>query len=394
MPKPKTRIRKRFKANAKDRIKMVVCPWCNEWEGPPEKYSDHLQYCKKYPQNIEAMKEQARVRPIETSSLRKTDAELREIARTLLPIELMFFKAGKGWMLDRLAGLSKEEFSRLEEIVQQMYSRKSPEQSARSPEELPPGMCYREAYRFVLKEGDHLIHGKITSPADKRVINHAWVEFNTGWVWEPQTEKFMRKSEFEQWFEPKVEAKYTPKEAATLALKSRHYGPWHSEKEEHSSNRSEGEEYPKDPFPFLTWKGVPEDKRKFVYDLDLFDDLIQILFRQLNERIGGPDIKLEIHHLEEAFFTLDAYAHIPHKIVLLINDAARPDADIIAATLMHEILHKKHPTYPEEKIFQLTTETWESLYKKPSIYKDATRFYTHVITRWIRRAELARTKRS
>jgi len=203
---------------------MVKCPWGCGWEGQPEKYSGHLEYCKKYPPNIEAM------------SLRKTDAELREIARTLLPIELMFFKAGKGWMLDRLAGLSKEEFSRLEEIVKEMYSRKSPEQSARSPEELPPGMCYREAYRFVLKEGDHLIHGKITSPADKRVVNHAWVEFDTGWVWEPQTEKFMRKAEFEQFFEPKVEAKYTPKEAMGLALKSRHYGPWHEILEEHSSD--------------------------------------------------------------------------------------------------------------------------------------------------------------
>jgi len=45
---------------------MVKCPWCNEWEGPPAEYSDHLKYCKKYPPNIEAMKEQAQVHPIET----------------------------------------------------------------------------------------------------------------------------------------------------------------------------------------------------------------------------------------------------------------------------------------------------------------------------------------
>lgn len=45
----------------------MKCPWCNEWEGPPAKYSDHLKYCKKYPPNYEAMKEQARVRPIEAS---------------------------------------------------------------------------------------------------------------------------------------------------------------------------------------------------------------------------------------------------------------------------------------------------------------------------------------
>jgi len=138
---------------------MVKCPWCNEWEGPPSEYSDHLQYCKKYPPHYEAMKEQARVRSIE--------------GRSSSPIALERTKE--------------------------------------------PGMCYVEAYRFILKEGDYLIHGKITSPADKRVINHAWVEFETGWIWEPQTEKFMRKSEFEQIFQPKVEAKYTPKEAAIRA---------------------------------------------------------------------------------------------------------------------------------------------------------------------------------
>jgi len=48
---------------------MVRCPWCNEWEGPPSQYSDHLKYCKKYPPNIEAMKEQARVRPIGESEI-------------------------------------------------------------------------------------------------------------------------------------------------------------------------------------------------------------------------------------------------------------------------------------------------------------------------------------
>ena len=48
---------------------MVKCPWCNEWEGPQSQYSDHLKYCKKYPPNIEAMKEQARVCPIGESEI-------------------------------------------------------------------------------------------------------------------------------------------------------------------------------------------------------------------------------------------------------------------------------------------------------------------------------------
>ena len=44
---------------------MVKCPWCNEWEGPPAKYSDHLKYCKKYPPHYEVIKEQARIHPMQ-----------------------------------------------------------------------------------------------------------------------------------------------------------------------------------------------------------------------------------------------------------------------------------------------------------------------------------------
>jgi len=46
---------------------MAKCPWCKEWEGPPEKYSDHLQYCKKYPPNYEAIKERARIKHSSTT---------------------------------------------------------------------------------------------------------------------------------------------------------------------------------------------------------------------------------------------------------------------------------------------------------------------------------------
>jgi len=88
------------------------------------------------------------------------------------------------------------------------------------------GECYKDAYHFLLREGEGLlVHGEVTSPADTRVIKHAWVELD-GYVWEPQTKQYFRKPDFYDVFKPKVQAKYTPLEAAKLAVKTRHYGPW------------------------------------------------------------------------------------------------------------------------------------------------------------------------
>jgi len=49
----------------------------------------------------------------------KSRDELKKIGDSLLPIQRLFFKHGKGWMLDSLAGLSKEEYEELEKIVKE-----------------------------------------------------------------------------------------------------------------------------------------------------------------------------------------------------------------------------------------------------------------------------------
>lgn len=38
----------------------MECPWCGD-EVTTEEYSKHLEYCKKYPPNYEAIKERARI---------------------------------------------------------------------------------------------------------------------------------------------------------------------------------------------------------------------------------------------------------------------------------------------------------------------------------------------
>ena len=95
------------------------------------------------------------------------------------------------------------------------------------------GTCYQDAYHFVQKQEGLLIHGQIFSPADKRFIQHAWVDLETGWMWEPETKQYFRKEQFDEVFKPKVEATYSRTEAAIKAVKSKHYGPWESSSNPH-----------------------------------------------------------------------------------------------------------------------------------------------------------------
>lgn len=124
---------------------------------------------------------------------------------------------------------------------------------------------------------------------------------------------------------------------------------------------------PSEPFPFLSWDGVPEEKRVFIDDLVLFDSLIHVLFAQLEIKLDVPPLELEIHRIEPAWFYIDAFAGVKGKIILSINNEATAfdvPKEVVAYTLIHEILHKKYPRYSEEKIEALVKEKWKEIYPK------------------------------
>jgi len=92
--------------------------------------------------------------------------------------------------------------------------------------EAQAGMCYPDAFRFALgtEEGD-LVHGTITNP-DGAVMDHAWVEFPTGFVWEPESKSFFKTDAFYSGKTPVVHHRYTAEEASIMAVKTGHFGPW------------------------------------------------------------------------------------------------------------------------------------------------------------------------
>jgi len=92
-------------------------------------------------------------------------------------------------------------------------------------EETPGGTCYADAWRFVIREGEgDLIHGTVYS--GNRRIGHAWVETSTGWIWEPETGKYFTDLGFRANLAPIVESRYTAEEAAIMAARTKHFGPW------------------------------------------------------------------------------------------------------------------------------------------------------------------------
>jgi len=91
------------------------------------------------------------------------------------------------------------------------------------------GLCYVLAWRYLIDLGEEeavLVHGKVWSHHLGKMIDHAWVEIN-GYVWEPTFNILVKKEDFYREFRAEPEAKYSYKEALALAVKHKHYGPWH-----------------------------------------------------------------------------------------------------------------------------------------------------------------------
>jgi len=96
------------------------------------------------------------------------------------------------------------------------------------PQTESKGTCYQDTWRFLIKEKEgHLVHGTVWN-GDKR-IGHAWVETDTGYIWEPETKKFYTKLGFEVVASPVEQHRYTPTEAAVMAARTKNFGPWSDE---------------------------------------------------------------------------------------------------------------------------------------------------------------------
>lgn len=90
------------------------------------------------------------------------------------------------------------------------------------------GTCYGNAWRWLIKEeAGTLVHGTVHSLGKR--MGHAWVETDAGYIWEPQTGGFFTYNSWQTAAEPIEESRYTAEEAAIMAARSKHHGPWSEE---------------------------------------------------------------------------------------------------------------------------------------------------------------------
>jgi len=89
------------------------------------------------------------------------------------------------------------------------------------------GTCYEDAWRFQMKNGGVLVHGSIQVIEGAR-IKHAWVESTSDLVFEPQTRQVLTRGDFNRYFHPLVDNKYTLEEAVIRLAREGAHGAWGS----------------------------------------------------------------------------------------------------------------------------------------------------------------------
>jgi len=89
------------------------------------------------------------------------------------------------------------------------------------------GRCYELALKHVLEQQEGtLIHGEVWNPKLGRMIGHAWVETETGYIYEPVSAQYFKKDWLYQTYKAKEFQRYTPEQAAIMAARTKNFGPW------------------------------------------------------------------------------------------------------------------------------------------------------------------------
>jgi len=134
----------------------------------------------------------------------------------------------------------------------------------------PTGTCYADAWRFVIKEEEgNLVHGTVFSGG--RRMGHAWVETLTGWIWEPQTGWYFTNLGFRDSFAPDGETRYTAEQAAVMAARAKHLGPWtKQERQRYLKEKSPAviREQPRPPKSKDKLEFLPDSPEYLAYTID------------------------------------------------------------------------------------------------------------------------------
>lgn len=90
-----------------------------------------------------------------------------------------------------------------------------------------PSQCYYDAWMYLVRQGyGELVHGTIVGGYPKRVIEHAWAEYDNK-AWDPQLCEEFDKDYYYEFFQAKPRRRYGVEEATVRSFRDKVYGgPW------------------------------------------------------------------------------------------------------------------------------------------------------------------------
>ena len=90
-----------------------------------------------------------------------------------------------------------------------------------------PAQCYYDAWMHLVRQGyGELVHGTVYGGYPKRVIKHAWVEYD-GKVYDPQLWEEFNKDFYYETFSARPERRYNLEDATVKSFRTEIYGgPW------------------------------------------------------------------------------------------------------------------------------------------------------------------------
>ena len=95
------------------------------------------------------------------------------------------------------------------------------------------GKCYELAVKHIIEQQEGtLIHAEVYSFTLKRMIGHALVETETGFIYEPVVNRYFRKEDLYPKYKIKELTRYSIEEALLMVLREDNYGPWEDQRKE------------------------------------------------------------------------------------------------------------------------------------------------------------------
>jgi hypothetical protein len=136
------------------------------------------------------------------------------------PGEFMIYRSYEDWRDGKESMYTASSLSEAEQWV----DRRTPEVTPVTPRE---GLCYQLAWQHINEQGEGtLIHAEIWSANLSRMIGHALVETETGYIYEPVSDRYFVKEPFYRTHKIKEVARYSLEQAGIMVLKHNNYGPW------------------------------------------------------------------------------------------------------------------------------------------------------------------------